>query len=113
IGELLKGGVTAAEVRKAKDTILNSFVFLFDSKERVLAERMRYEFYGYPPDFLERFRSAIEKVTPADVDRVARKYIRPERLSILVVGKEKDFDRSLTAFGEVIQVDISIPQKSD
>jgi zinc protease len=111
INALLKGGVTSAEVHRAKDTILNSFVFLFDSKERVLAERMRYEFYGYPPDFLERFRSAIEQVTQADVERVARKYLRPERLSILVVGKEKDFDRSLSTFGKVTRVDISIPQK--
>jgi len=113
IDSLLKGGVTAAEVSRAKDTILNSFVFLFDSKERVLVERMRYEFYGYPADFLERFRSDIERVRPADVDRVARKYLRPERLSILVVGKEKDFDRSLSTFGKVTRVDISIPQKAD
>jgi zinc protease len=110
INDLLKEGVTGAEVSRAKDTILNSFVFLFDSKERVLAEQMRYEFYGYPPDSLERFRSAIERVTPADVERVARKYLRPERLSILVVGREKDFDRSLATFGKVTRVDISIPK---
>jgi zinc protease len=111
IDELVKGGVTATELKKAKDSILNSFIFEFDSKEKVLVERMRYEFYGYPADFLERYRAGIEKVTPADVDRVAKKYVHPDRLSILVVGNPKDFDRSLASFGKVTALDISIPQK--
>lgn len=111
IDELVKGGVTQQELKKAKDAILNSFIFEFDSKEKVLGERMRYEFYGYPADFLERYRAGIEKVTPADIDRVAKKYVHPERLSILVVGNPKDFDRSLSTFGKVTSLDISIPQK--
>ena len=108
---LIKGNVTAAEVKKAKDSILNSFIFAFDSKEKVLNERMAYEFHGYPRDFLERYRAGIEKVTPADVDRVAKKYIHPDRLAILVVGNAKDFDRNLSTFGKVTNIDISIPEK--
>jgi len=108
---LTTGHVTPEEVKRAKDTILNSFIFEFDSKEKVLAERMRYEFYGYPPDFLERFRAGIEKVTPADVDRVARKYLHPEKMAVLVVGNSKDFDRNLATFGKVNTIDISIPKE--
>ena len=111
INELVKGTVTPQELKKAKDAILNSFIFEFDSKDKVLAERMRYEFYGYPPDFLERFRAGIEKVTIADVNRVARKYVRPDNLAILVVGNAKEFDKKLDVFGKVMPVDISIPQK--
>jgi zinc protease len=111
IDKLLKGGVNAQEVKKAKDDILNSFIFEFDSKEKVLAERMRYEFYGYPPDFLEQFRAGIEKVTLADVDRVARLYLRPEKLAVLVVGSSKDFDGELSKLGKVTPVDITIPEK--
>jgi zinc protease len=111
IKELVKSGVTAKEVKRAKDTILNAFIFQFDSKEKVLAEQIRYEFYGYPPDFLERFRTGLQKVTPADVERVARKYVRPESLSVLVVGNEKEFDRNLNTFGKVTPLDISIPSK--
>ena len=98
-------------MKKAKDSILNSFIFEFDSKEKVLAERMRYEFYGYPPDFLERFRAGHRKSHAADVDRVARKYLHPEKMAVLVVGNAKDFDRDLSTFGKVTTIDISIPQK--
>ncbi len=97
------------ELKKAKSYILNSFVFQFDSKEKVLAERMSYEFYGYPADFLERYRAGIEKVTEQDVARVAQKYVHKDRLAVLVVGKAADFDRPLPSFGPVTALDISIP----
>ncbi len=71
---------------------------------------MVLEFYGYPPDFLERYRTGIEKVTVEDLQRVARKFIRPEELAVLVVGKEADFDKSLSTRGEVNVIDITIPE---
>ncbi len=111
IADFLQGGVTQDELKKAKDAILNSFIFEFDSKDKVLAERMRYEFYGYPANFLELFRAGVDKVTTQDVDRVARKYIHPEKFATLVVGNSHDFDRDLASFGKVTPVDISIPQK--
>ena len=107
--KLITGTVTPIELKKAKDAILNSFIFEFDSKQKVMAERMRYEFYGFPPDFLEQFRAGIEKVTAHDVDRVARKYVHPEKMAVLVVGNSKDFDRQLSTLGKVTPIDISIP----
>ena len=101
--------VTPEELSKAKQAILNSFVFRFDSKEKVLRERMADEFYAYPADFLERYRAGVEKVTEEDVARVAQKYVHKDRLAILVVGKASDFDRPLSGFGAVTTLDISIP----
>lgn len=101
---------TPEELTKAKEAILNSFVFRFDSKEKVLGERITYEFYGYPPDFLERYRVGIEKVTLDDVKRVADKYIHKNQFAVLVVGKASDFDRPLSSYGPVTTLDITIPQ---
>jgi zinc protease len=98
------------ELAKAKDSILNSFIFRFDSKEKVLYERMTYEKYGYPADFLERYRTGIEKVSEADLARVAEKYMHRDRMALLVVGKASDFDRQLTTFGPVTTLDITIPE---
>jgi zinc protease len=100
---------SADEMKKAKDGILNSFIFRFDSKEKVLREQVLNEFYGYPADFLDRYRAAIETVKADDVQRVAKKYVRKEDLAILVVGKSADFDRPLSTFGPVTKVDITIP----
>ena len=100
---------TAEELKRAKESILNSFIFRLDTKEKVLNERVAYEFYGYPADFLERYRAGIEKVTEPDVARVARRYIHKDRLALLVVGKASDFDRPLSSFGPVTTLDITIP----
>ncbi len=101
--------VTPAELKRAKDAILNGFVFEFDSKDKVLSERMTYEFYGYPPDFLEQYRAGVEKVTTADVDRVAKKYLHKDQMKVLVVGNQGDFDKPLSSLGPVIPIDITIP----
>ena len=100
---------TPEELTKAKEAILNSFIFRFDSKEKVLRERMSYEFYGYPADFLERYRAGIAKVSIEDVSRVAGKYIHKDKLAVLVVGKAADFDKPLSSYGSVTTLDITIP----
>jgi len=101
--------ITAEEIKHAKDSILNSFVFRFDSPDKVLQERMAYEFYGYPPDFLERFRTAIETTKPEDVARVAKKYVHRDQLAVLVVGNTGEFDKPLGSLGAVMNIDIAIP----
>jgi len=110
IDNLLKTPATADELTRARDAILNSFVFRFDTKQEVMAERMLYEFYGYPPDFLERYRAGIEKVTADDVARVARAHVHRDKLALVVVGKAQDFDRPLAGFGQVATLDITIPE---
>jgi zinc protease len=101
---------TDVELGRAKEALLNSYVFRFDSKEKILNDRMNLEFYGYPLDWTARYRGLIEKVTAADVARVARKYVHPEQVALLVVGKPADFDRPLSSFGAVQTVDITIPE---
>src|SRR5437763_2756064 len=109
IDKLKTNPVTDEEITRSKDSILNAFVFNFDTPDKVLRERMAYEFYGYPPDFLERYRSGIEKVTTADVNRVGQKYLHKDELAVLVVGNTSEFDKPLSSLGPVKDVDISIP----
>jgi len=110
IDDLQKNAATPDELKRAKDTILNSFVFQFDTPEKVLHEKMAYEFYHYPLDFLERYRTEVEKVTAADVTRVANKYLHNETMAVLVVGNDADFDKPLSTAGLPVEnVDIAIP----
>ena len=109
IDDLAKQPITQAEIQQAKDSILNSFVFNFDTPEKVLRERMAYEFYGYPLDFLEKYRAGIEKVQAADVARIPPKYLHKDQLAVLVVGNTSEFDKPLTSLGPVSKIDITIP----
>ncbi len=109
INDLKSQPFTDAELRYAKDNLLNSFVFHYDSKDKLLSEQAKLEFYGYPADFIDKYHDAIEKVTPADLERVAKKYIDPSKLAILVVGNTPTFGEPLSKLGSVQSVDISIP----
>ena len=102
---------TEAELNRAKDDILNSFLFQYDSKDKILDERERLEFYGYPADYLETYKAALERVTLADVTAVAKKYIYPDKLAVLVVGNGPEIKPGLDALGmgPVHPVDITIP----
>jgi zinc protease len=117
IDDLKTQPFTEVELRRAKDELLNSFVFRYDTPEKVLAERVSLEFYGYPADFLEKYRSAVEKVTTADLERVARKYVDRSKLAVLVVGNLNQIasgtpgqpGKPLSDLGQVHPIDITIP----
>jgi zinc protease len=101
---------TDEEVKLAKSGILNSFVFRSDTPAEVLGQQIVFEYYGQPVDWLDKYRAAIEKVTTAEVAAVAKKYIKPDAFSIVVVGPDKDRDKPLSTFGKVTKLDISIPE---
>jgi len=109
IDDLAKHPITDDEIQHAKDSILNAFIFRLDSPDKILSERITYEYYGYPPDWLDKYQAEIKKVTAADVNRVAAKYLHKDQLAVLVVGNTKDFDKPLSTLGAVKEVDITIP----
>jgi len=109
IDNLTKQPITDDEIQRAKDAILNAFIFRLDSPDKILGERMTYEYYGYPPDWLDKYQAEIKKVTAADVNRVAGKYLHKDQLAVLVVGNTKEFDKPLSSLGSVKEIDITIP----
>lgn len=111
IEELKTKPFTEDELKRAKDQVLNSFIFTYDTKEKVLAAATRLEFYGYPADFLTRYHDGVEHVTTADLERVAKKYIDTSKLAVLVVGNQQQFGTPLTelGMGAPHPIDITIP----
>jgi len=102
--------VTEKELDEAKQAVLNSFVFFFDSPSKTLNRVMRYEYFGYPKDFLFQYQKAIAGVTRADVLRMAKEHIHPEQLAIVAVGNPKEFGKPLTTLGRVTELDLTIPE---
>ena len=111
IGRLKTNPPTPQELRKAKDDVMNSFIFRYDTPEKTLNEQVVLAFYGYPPDFLEKYKDGIERVAAADVTRVANKYIDVSKLAIVVVGNKSEIQPPLSTLGKVTDIDIAIPGK--
>lgn len=100
---------TPSELAKAKDQLLNSFIFHYDSPAKTLNEQVTLAFYGYPSNFLDQYKAGIEKVTSEDISRVARKYVDPSKLGIVVVGNQTEIKPALDSLGKVTDLDITIP----
>jgi zinc protease len=109
VRRLVNDPVTEAELSLAKESILNAYVFTMDTRDKALGQRVLLELYGFPADYFEKYPSLIEKVTAADVQRVAKKYVHPDALAVLVVGKESAFEKPLSTLGPVTPIDITIP----
>ena len=102
--------VPAAELQLTKDSLINSFVFGFESSAQIAFQQMILDYRGYAPDFLETFTDNIAKVTAEDVQTVAQKYLHPNALTIVAVGNKDGFDRPLDEFGEVNEIEIEQPE---
>ena len=101
--------VPDAELQRTKDSLINSFVFGFESSSQIAFQQMMLAYRGFAPDFLETYTDNIAKVTAADVQSVAQKYLHPDALTIVTVGNKANFDRSLDEFGEVNEIEIAQP----
>jgi zinc protease len=74
---------------------------------------MRYEYYGYPQDFIFQYQNKVKAVTIEEVQKAAQQYLKPEQIVILVVGNSKEMQPPLSSLGARVQaVDITIPKSS-
>lgn len=99
--------ISEAQLRYAKESTLNSFVFNFQDPGQTLSRLMRYEYFGYPKDFIFQYQKAVEATTAEDILRVAKIYLKPEDLVTLVVGNSQGIQpplSQLTPRGKVIQI---------
>ena len=106
---LRDGPVPEAELQRTKDSLINSFVFGFESSAQIAFQQMMLAYRGFSPDFLETFTDNIAKVTAEDVQAVAQKYLHPDALTIVTVGNKENFDRPLNEFGAVNEIEIARP----
>lgn len=88
--------VTDQELNDAKEKVLNSFVFNFDRPAKTLSRLFRYEYYGYPKEFLFSYQKAVAAVTKADILRVAKQYIQPEKFVYVAITNTDQLKTPLT-----------------
>lgn len=102
--------ITETELAFAKDSVLNSFVFNFQTPSQTLSRLIRYEYYDYPRDFVFQFRDGVEQATTASVLEAAQVNLDLEKLITIVVGNRAEIVPDLTTLGEEpVAIDVTIP----
>ena len=101
IGSMASEPVTARDVKLAQDNEVNSFVFRFESPAQIVAQQLSYAADGLPPNWFDVYLRGIQAVTPDQVRQVSQRFLHPDKLVIVVVGKPSAFDKALSEIGRV------------
>ena len=80
--------VKPTELSDAKSYLIGSFPRKMDSMARRAGLLGYVEFYGLGLDYPWRYPELIKDLTPADIQKVAQKYLQPEKYLLVVVGKK-------------------------
>ena len=95
--------VTEAELRTSKASFIETFSRNFSSATSTARLFANDEYTGRDPAYLVTYRDRIRSVSGDDVLRVAREYLRPDRLAVLVVG-----DRTTIEVGDPDNPDVTL-----
>jgi zinc protease len=99
IQRLQREAVDPRELRGAQDYMSGSFPLTIESPSAIAMQVLNQLFFGLSLDQLETYREEVDRVSPADVQRVAKQFLFPERLSIVLVGDANSFVAQLKAAG--------------
>jgi zinc protease len=87
------------ELSDAKAYLTGSFPLTIETPDAIATQVLNVLFYGLPVEQLQSFRDRVNAVTTDDIERVARYYLHPDRLSIVLVGNAQAFLSQLRGLG--------------
>jgi zinc protease len=99
ISRLQREPVGPGELRGAQDFITGNFPLTIETPGAIAQQVLGQLFYGLDLSELETFRDRVERITPADIQRVAREFFKPDQLTIVLVGDASAFVDELKALG--------------
>lgn len=104
---LINEPVTQEELDIAKAEVAGSFGRSLESPSTIASFALNTVQNNLPKDYYANYLKAVEAVTLADIQAIAKKYIKPENAHIIIVGKSADVADKLKAFGELKYFDIN------
>lgn len=99
--------VTPAELEYNKQSIIRRFPQGFETVGQISGQLSNLVVYGLPDSYFNEYISKVNAVTVADVNRVANKYLTPDKMAILIVGDRKAIEpklREIEVWGSTIRL---------
>jgi zinc protease len=91
--------VSNEELADAQAYLTGSFPLTIETPSAIALQVLNAVFYGLDLNDLQTYRDRVNAITPDDIQRVAREYLRPDRLSIVLVGDASVFAKQLAGVG--------------
>ena len=93
------GDVEDRELNDTKNYMMGVFPATVQSASDIAGRLLDIELYGLPDDYFDHYRENIGAVSKDDVERVANKYIDPDRALIVIVGNAAQVREPLGTLG--------------
>jgi predicted Zn-dependent peptidase len=93
----IRDTVPTVELNKAKRFLQLSMPGDFETTQQIANQLIPVVLYGLPLDYYNNYVANIDKITQADVQRVARQYIDPANLAVVIVGDRKSIEAGIKA----------------
>ena len=106
INDVRQNGINTDEMELARDAIINSYVFNYDTPARIVTAKANLEYFGFPLDQMKKDIEGYKAVKLEDCNRVAKKYLDLSKDAIIFVGNKELFDKPLDTFGPVTEINL-------
>ena len=88
--KMAQNGASEAEVANAKTYISGAFPLRFTSSDAIAGILVGMQADNLGPNYLDKRKSYIDAVSVSDVNKVAKRLLRPELLDVFIVGRSGD-----------------------
>jgi predicted Zn-dependent peptidase len=96
---LQRDPVRAGELEGAQAYLTGHFPLTIETPDDIALQVLNSLFYDLPLGNLETFRDRVDAVTTADIQRAAQQLLRPDQLSVVLVGNAAAFTPALRGAG--------------
>ena len=99
VSKLLRERVGDRELEGAQEYLTGSFPLTIETPSQIALQILNAVFFGLNMNDLQTYRERVNAVTADDVQRVARSYLHPDQLTIVLVGDASAFVKQLPGAG--------------
>ncbi|MGI9035689.1 MAG: M16 family metallopeptidase [Pyrinomonadaceae bacterium] len=96
--------VSAKELTDAKNFLTGVFPLRAETQEGLTNLIVTQQLYNLPEDYLQTYRDKINAVTAADIERVANKYVTPDKMALVIVGDAGEILKQVKPYSTKIEV---------
>jgi len=96
--------VTQRELEYNKQSLIRRFPSGFETTGQISNQLANLVIYGLPDTYFNNYIQKVSTITVADVNRVANKYLSPDRMAVVIVGDRKTIEPGLRELGLPIAI---------
>jgi zinc protease len=98
IDRLQKEATTAAELKGIQNYLSGVFVIQNSSRSALIGQLQYVDFQGLGADYLKNYVQSVNAVTPGEVQKMTGQYLKPEQMTIVVVGDKAKIEEQVAPF---------------